>query len=266
MSVQFKIIQVFDQPEKAYRGNVAAVLMLHELPDEEAMQAIAADLAQPATTFLAPAPVHGEFLIRWFAPDGEIGLCGHGALAAVAFLQDHAYSAELKLHYSNGLVKGNGLGQNMAEIGLPAIEITGTEEPDQALTEGLGVPIKSYHPSGNKDIVVLESERDLVRMSPDFARLRDRQTFGYAVTAPGERTDFVSRTLVPFVSQLEDHATGSSHALLTPFWARKLSREDLTAEQLSPRKGSFSCHFDERNNEVWLKGHFKILASGEMSL
>ena len=66
-------------------------------------------------------------------------------------------------------------------------------------------------------------------MTPDFQKLRTMEMFGYIVTAPSssEEIDFVSRTIIPHVQQLEDPATGSSHAALVPFWANKLNKNNF---------------------------------------
>ncbi len=97
-------------------------------------------------------------------------------------------------------------------------------------------------------------------MRPDFAKLRESEIFGYAVTAPGDQVDFVSRTIVPHVQQLEDHATGSSHAALTPFWAERLNKNQMQALQLSRRGGRFVCSLE--GDQVTLEGKFSVLARG----
>lgn len=266
MKIAFQLIQVFDSPAKNYRGNISAVILFDKLPAENVMQRIAGDLGQPATTFLAPENNETDFFVRWFAPDGEIGLCGHGSMAAMAFLQQILPNKEYKLHYRQGTLKGRAFGDAMASIRLKEIPVINELAVDQALRDGLGIEILGYWHTDNKDIVLVNSEKDLRDMKPDFNRLRQRKTFGYAVTAKGTRTDFVSRTLVPHVDQLEDHATGSSHAILVPFWAQRLAQSQLEAEQLSPRKGLFSCAYDADKGQVELSGHYSVLATGEFQL
>jgi len=97
-----------------------------------------------------------------------------------------------------------------------------------------------------------------------FALLRTSEIFGYAVTALGDESDFVSRTLVPHVHQLEDPATGSSHAALAPFWSKRLNKSKMTAYQLSSRGGKFNIRLE--NNLVNLSGEFQCLSSGTFIL
>lgn len=250
------IVAVFDRPEMGLFGNTAAVIQLDHSLENAEMQHIASNLNQPATTFLWPADGAGQFHVRWFAPDAEIDLCGHGTLAAAAILK-----SEVILHSSKHTLTGKIIGDQRAEMQLEAIPVIEKTKVPVGLENALGISILSYYRTSNKDIVLVEKEEDLRRMQPDFHALRLIDIFGYAVTAPGKSCDFVSRTLVPHVRQLEDHATGSSHAALTPFWGNYLRKDTLTAVQVSPRGGFFECSFS--GNEVTLSGHFTVLLSGQ---
>jgi len=263
MSYPFSLIEVFNDPQQGFKGNTSTVVWLeHELPTQK-MQAIATDFNQPATTFLWPGDNDGTFGVRWFAPDSEIGLCGHGSLAAVAYLaKSQGADQEVTLAYPGGKLQGQQLNSHSCSMRLSAIPITGEEEVSDVLRAGLGQTIIAHYNTNNKNIVLLEDEAAIKRMRPDFAKLRESDIFGYAVTAPGDAVDFVSRTIVPHVQQLEDHATGSSHAALVPFWAGRLNKNEMLAYQLSPRKGRFACQFD--NEEVTLEGRFTVLAQGTL--
>src|SRR5690606_34856883 len=142
--------------------------------------------------------------------------------------------------------------------------IASEERPSEILKEALGIPVLARFKTGNKDIVLTESESHVKNMRPDFAKLRQLETFGYAVTAPGDKVDFVSRTFVPHVQQLEDPATGSSHAVLVPFWSRRLGKNTLVAHQLSKRGGKFLCEVN--GDEVSLSGGFEVIAEGKLKL
>ncbi len=256
--LDFECIAVFDDPELGARGNIAAVIVLEESMPEQAMQRIATDLSQPATTFLWPTGEQGSYHVRWFAPDAEIGLCGHGTLAAVAALQQ-----SVTLYAQSGQqLSGHIVDNSYASMQLAAIPVTSSPKPPDGLEKALGVSIKGYFKTNNKDIVLLENESSLVSMDPDFGALQKIDVFGYAVTAPGDSCDFVSRTLVPHVRQLEDHATGSSHAALVPFWSDKLGKSSLKGIQRSPRGGVFQC--DIQRDLVTLTGHFSQVINGKI--
>ena len=66
-------------------------------------------------------------------------------------------------------------------------------------------------------------------------------TGGVIVTAPGDEVDFVSRFFTPQATILEDPVTGSAHCSSAPFWADRLGKTVLEAQQLSERGGNVHC-------------------------
>lgn len=252
----FNIVNVFSNLPEGLRGNPSSVILLDQEVDAKLMQRIGKDLHQPATTFLWPSGNDASFQVRWFAPDAEIQLCGHGALAAIAFLFNQAIvrnqGQEIILLAGERQIKGWQTTDNEFAIKLDGIKSEKIMEIPAILEEALGQKIIEYRGSDNKNIVVLENEEAVAQMEPDFQLLRNIDVFGYAVTAKSNEVDFVSRTLVPHVQQLEDHATGSSHALLVPYWSHKLNTKQLEAKQLSPRGGYFKTNY--KDNFVTLTG------------
>lgn len=77
-----------------FTGNPAAVCFLEDettqLLHSKGLQAIAAELNQPATCFVNTMQqdqkfnTASRFAVRWFTPVAELPLCGHGTLAAAA--------------------------------------------------------------------------------------------------------------------------------------------------------------------------------------
>ncbi len=64
------------------------------------------------------------------------------------------------------------------------------------------------------------------------------------VTAPGEGTDVISRVFAPGAGIDEDPVTGSAHAVMVPYWAKRLGRDRFTAYQASKRGGHLTCTLD----------------------
>jgi len=261
MSYNFALINAFTKAAIGFRGNPCAVILLKEALTDDKMQKIAADLHQPATAFL----LHKQnlnFEIRWFAPDAEILLCGHGSLAATQFVSTN-FGTPNEITFDTktgqkikGFIRGNNPG-----IELQAIR-NKQDAPPSLLEEALGKKITAYYSTDNKDIVVLENEKAVQSMQPNFQLLKKIDVFGYAVTAKSSQNniDFVSRTLVPHVQQLEDHATGSSHAALIPYWHKMLKKSHLKALQLSPRGGYFEAEVN--NNQIILAGETQAVIEG----
>lgn len=259
----FSLIAVFNDSSQNFKGNTSSVVFLDNPVSDEEMQHLAAEFNQPATTYLWKGDREDQFHVRWFAPDEEIGLCGHGSLAAVAYLTERfVFSTEVELLYREGSIRGKKVDSYTCRLLLKPISVVSEETPSTTLKEALGIPVLAQFTTGNKDIVLTESEADVKSMRPDFAKLRELETFGYAVTAPGEKVDFVSRTFVPHVQQLEDPATGSSHAALVPFWSQRLGKNKLVAHQLSKRGGKFLCEINA--DQVSLSGAFQVIAEGKL--
>ncbi len=82
-----------------------------------------------------------------------------------------------------------------------------------------------------------------IRDCGEIARvLRHLQQWGMVVTAKGDDGhDFVSRFFAPDKGVPEDPVTGSAHTILTPFWAKRLSKKTMKARQVSPRGGDLIC-------------------------
>ena len=65
---------------KGLRGNPAGVCLLAQPLPTERLQAIANEIGLPETSFVWD---DGDMTaIRWFTPEREVDLCGHGTLAA----------------------------------------------------------------------------------------------------------------------------------------------------------------------------------------
>jgi len=253
------IIAVFTDKERDYKGNPAAIVLTRELMEDEQMQKQAAKLDLPATSFIY-VDNNGNNHVRWFAPDEEINLCGHGAAAAGIFLAGYLKKKEIALLYKEGEIKVSVSKDNfsMTLDGISTSRLL--PECPLPIKEGLGIPVLAIYETANKHLIITDSESTVKNMQPDFERLRDSEIFGYAVTAPGDRVDFVSRTLVPHVRQLEDYATGSSHAMLVPYWSQKLHKNEMVAHQLSKRGGRFNTKI--HGDKVVLSGAFEIIKEG----
>ncbi|MBA3902004.1 MAG: PhzF family phenazine biosynthesis protein [Bacteroidetes bacterium] len=262
--MKFSLITVFSDFKNNIRGNASAVVLLENQLDYKQMQAIASDFNQPATTFLWKAIGEQAYHIRWFAPDAEIGLCGHGTMAATAFLAKEKINQHFVFNYEMGIICGKTDSKKICSIELAEIPVIKEVEVPEVIKMGLGIKIKGFYQTSDKYIILAENEEAVKNLKPDFSMLAKSDIFGYAVTAKGDLVDFVSRTLVPHVQQLEDHATGSSHAALVPFWADRLHKNMLSSLQLSKRGGRFFCRLND--GIVQLSGDYEIIGEGVLCL
>src|SRR3546814_17913406 len=90
--------------------------------------------------------------------------------------------------------------------------------------------------------------------------LRDMGNILIIATAPGDKTDIVSRVFAPGAGIDEDPVTGSAHCLLTPYWAQKLGRDSFTAYQASARGGHITCRL--AGERALLGGQFITVLEG----
>lgn len=260
-STPYYHVSVFTGPDAL--GNPAVVIRTpQEVPARE-RAAWGRLLMQPATTFLWPE-ADNQYAVRWQAPDAEIPLCGHGALAAAAALAQDGQNEELQLRYPTGRLRvGSENGRQYAW--LPALGPGAESRPPEGLAKALGVEIKGYFPGPGKQVVLLNSPEAVARLKPDYEALAQLEPFSYAVTAAVRKeVDFVSRTLVPKVWQQEDQATGSSHAALLPFWGERLQKQSLQARQLSPRGGWISGEWQGDQVRLWSQS--QVLVRGEIQM
>ena len=246
---------------RRFSGNPAGVVISDaELP-VEAMQSIARENNVPETAFVVPA---GEdFRIRWFSPTVEVDLCGHATLASACALQlEGRLSGDtVRFHSKSGPLAVSRDGKRFA-LDFPARRgerIAG----DAAMNEALGVtPDEVFRAPAM--MAVLPDEQALRQLRPRIDRVAKLPGYGLVVTAPGENCDFVSRFFAPQVGVDEDHATGSTHCQLIPYWSERLSKKTLHARQLSARGGEFWC--EDRGDRVTIAGECALYFSGQIEI
>ena len=230
-----RIVDVF--VGKGALGNPAAVVICPNLRSADEMQRHAARIGAPATAF-----VDGSGAVRWFSPDHEIALCGHGALAAGHVLIGSGQGDKVALRTKDGMKVGvrRISGDGRYEIGLPEIRTTPKELP--ALADALRVtPIQIRWNGAGYALAILETAQEVRDISPDIQMLAALGNLQVSVSAPGDfdGADIVSRVFSG--GGKEDAATGSAHAALAPYWCERLGRDRIIAYQASERGGWIDC-------------------------
>lgn len=69
-------------------GNPAGVVLASTMPDEAAMQQIAAEVGYSETVFAAPLDGVNKWRVRYFSPESEVPFCGHATIALGAALAE----------------------------------------------------------------------------------------------------------------------------------------------------------------------------------
>ena len=238
--MKLPLYQVDAFTSTVFSGNPAAVCLLDAWLDDARLQAIAAENNLSETAFLVPA--QRSFEIRWFTPVTEVALCGHATLAS-AFVQfmckNWPYETIVfQTRRSGELVVSRR--DDLLEMDFPARPARGMATP-AGLGTALGVEPQKVYRSAEDVLVVLADESAVQRAAPDFAALQRLEHRGIIITAPGSRSDFVSRFFAPAVGVPEDPVTGSAHCVLIPYWSARLNKKELFALQISKRGGALWC-------------------------
>ena len=257
-SIPFFQVDAF--AEKSLTGNPAAVMPLDKWLEDAVMQAIAAENNLSETAFAVPSKsVEADYELRWFTPTTEVDLCGHATLASghVLIHGDH-----VRFSTRSGILTVSRNGERL-ELDLPAYAVARGDLPD--LQEALGTSGEMFLGQGgnNSAIVLLPDEAAVKGVRPDFARLKDFDRL-VMVTAPGREQDIVSRVFAVYHGINEDPVTGSAHAALVPFWAKRLGRTEFTALQASQRTGLLNCRL--AGDRVILGGRCQTVIVGQFQL
>lgn len=247
-------------------GNPAAVCLFDGWPDDALLARIAAENNLSETAFLVPEG--GGLRIRWFTPTTEVALCGHATLAAAHAAQTEfgLGGPELVFASRSGPLTVRALGDGVYRLDFPAASCKSVtaESVRGALAAGLGLAPDEIHEAGEDLLVTLADAAAVRRVRPDFAVLARLPARGVIVTAPGESADICSRFFGPAVGVPEDPVTGSAHCALGPFWAERLGRRRLSAEQLSARGGRLSVTVAD--DRVFLEGPCVTVITGTLRL
>ena len=226
------------------RGNLAAVVELDDFPDDAELQAQATEIGAPATAFLRARDAQSAFDVRWFSPEQEIILCGHGGLAAghVALSQTQAQSVNLHTATGKVLSISNSGPDASYELSLPALLTQPHEWPELVAALGAEPRELRWNPAGYA-LAIYDRPDQVASLKPDMSGLATQGKVQISASAAGslQGRGFAITSRVFSGTGREDAATGSAHAVLTPYWSEKLGKPQIRAFQASARGGVFVC-------------------------
>lgn len=258
-----KIYQVDAFAHNVFSGNPAAVCPLTEWLSDELLQQIAMENNLAETAFYVKQ--NHQYEIRWFTPTVEVDLCGHATLAAAFVLfyyEGHADSTIQFYSPRSGALPVTQKGE-LLTLNFPTDVYAPVELSAELLDCFTTKPRLAF--KGKTDyMLVFNTQDEIENITPlldNIAKLKGR---GVIVTAKGNTVDFVSRFFAPQAGIDEDPVTGSAHTTLTPYWAKELGKTELTAIQLSARKGYLQCTY--LNDRVEISGQGKLYLTGEIYL
>jgi PhzF family phenazine biosynthesis protein len=207
-----------------------------------------------------------DYELRWFTPTIEIDLCGHATLAsAYVIFNELGFKGDairFKTRWAGDLsVRRNG---KWLELNFPVRMPKPARAPaDLIRALNASEPPVEVLRTKREWYFVFSNEAVVQNMKPDFNVLAKRKDW-QCVTAPGKKSDFVSRYFTANDMIMEDPVTGSTHCSLIPLWAERLKKKTMTARQLSARGGYLKVALD--GDRVRISGQAVRYFKGALTL
>ncbi|MGB7405288.1 MAG: PhzF family phenazine biosynthesis protein [Pacificimonas sp.] len=270
-TASFRHIDAF--ASEPFEGNSAAVYRADAFPDDDRMLKIAREHNLSETAWVVPDHYgDGDFILRWFTPTVEVVMCGHATFAAGhAILSEDGEREKVRFRTCMGagileVARDINGGHNAYSMTLPSWGSSPTEMPE--LVAALGkepAELRVTAQAAEDCFLAIYDNGDEVRnLRPDFGAMAPLGNYLFIATAPGDEdgVDVISRVFAPGAGIDEDPVTGSAHAILTPYWAGRLGRDEFTAFQASERGGHLRCR--HKGDRAILGGTCVDVISGEL--
>ena len=177
--------------------------------------------------------------MRWFTPQVEVDLCGHGTLAAAHVLWQTGRWPKVSAHPLRdpqrraGLARREGVDLARFSAHCPGAAHSGSL-PMGRLSRLPAAAGKPWRPGPSSCLSSAAFRRRSARSPPDFStpcgrcRAGDHGD-GAIEPGPGWRTTSSPATSPPGSRVDEDPVTGSNHCALVPFWAERLGKSQREA-------------------------------------
>lgn len=249
--------------DKPYGGNPAGVFVLdRELPDD-VLQALTVETRMPIGAFLVEG--EGGLQLRWFTPNSEEDMCGHGTLAAAWVVFNHLKKDAGKVVFNTRAGQLDVERQGSSFIMHLPLNAPQKVEWIDGVEDALGKKVEEFL-FASYNIAVLHSGHDVQSAAPDLEKVAAFKRPGLIITSTGEDfgCDIVTRYFAPAKGIPEDVATGSAHAQIIPYWQQRLQRDIIRARQLSSRGGEMTCQIV--GNKLRIAASVTPFLAGEVRL
>lgn len=261
-----KVYQIDTFTDVPFKGNAAAVCILEKDYNDSILKNIAMEMNLSETAFLRQVS-DNEFNLRWFTPEVEVSLCGHGTLASAHLLWEN------KMVEENNVINFNTLSgiltakkkKEWIELDMPKGNLR-KSDGDKFLLDSLEIVPKSIYEDEIVYLLEFNNEEEIIKLNPDFNLLQKARKEEIIVTSisNNENYDFVSRFFGPSIGVDEDSVTGSAHCYLAPYWGERLNKYEVLGFQASRRSGNVKCKLD--GNRVLIQGKAITVLGGDLKI
>lgn len=262
--MECNLYQVDAFTNRVFSGNPACVMLLETWLDDEILLALARENAVAETAFLKQQSP-GLYDLRWFTPDLEMDLCGHATLASahVVFAHLSCHLDEVRFETTSGALVVNRSARGYSML-LPKRHPVPASLPVEIKDAFSLLPAEVHRSRDFLLIYPSQHEIEQIEINRTVFDQIHLGTGGVIVSALGKDVDFVSRFFTPQATILEDPVTGSAHCTSASFWAERLGKTQLSAQQLSQRGGHLQCEVLSEHvrieGEAVTYAHSKVLA------
>jgi len=258
------IFQVDAFTAEPFKGNPAGVCILDTEPAPTWMQNIAMEMNLSETAFVFPEGDH--LSIRFYSPSSEIDLCGHATLSASHILYESGRvgkDEKISLHSKAGelTIRKNG---EWLTMNFPAYPVNKAEIPSEFESITGAIPAEFYRSAYGWTLALLNTEKEVRMLAPDFSRMKNSEFGDLIVTAVSEDPsyDFCLRCFAPALGIDEDPVTGSAHCALVPFWYSRTGKKEFVSHQVSKRSGILRVSL--KSDRVEISGQAVTILRAEM--
>lgn len=256
---------------KLYKGTEALIFLQDEPLSSDEMQDIAKRKDISATCFVWPSDNPSAYHIRFYNPETEIQLCGHGLLAAAKVLYEHnseQLAASVELITQSSQIHTRIDEEQNIWVGFKPVSIEPTQIPNWAedCCNILPEQVSKVGPSNGYWIFEWPETFDLRKLAIDFDKLTFATERALIATTRSQAKgfDYDLRYFAPQHGVNEDKATGSANRILGSYWNKRLKLHTLKAQQLSDVGAviDIECESQELSgaaeDTVWISGKVVI--------
>lgn len=248
--------------DEIFKGNPAAVLFLHQFPDDQLMQNIALENKLSETAF-AVKQDNTHYDLRWFTPGGEIDLCGHATLATgfLVFKFESPDSDRVTFTTKSGDLTVTKK-EDLYEMDFPSYDLTPIPVTAQMAAAFGEKPEFAF--LGRDLLCVFPDGTNIERLNLNMGKISQLDGLVQNVTVAGDQYDCISRLFGPKVAIPEDPVCGSGHCHIVPYWAKRLKKNKLVAYQASARSGIL--YSDYQGARTLISGKAALYSVSELNL
>lgn len=157
------------------------------------------------------------------------------------------------------VVKRNG---ELYEMDFPAYDLKPVEITEKMIEAIGATPVEAY--MGRDLLCIFNNEETVKELKPDMDKLKEIEGLLLHVSAKCKDFDCISRSFAPKLNVIEDPVCGSGHCHIVPYWADKLSKNNIVAYQASKRGGTL--YYTMEGSRINISGKATLYSIADINI